>query len=141
MKTKAAPLLALLLAAPAAGAATFTVTNLTDGPAPGPAGSLRKAISDSNGTTGPNTITFTVAGVLTLSAGQLDITKPVTISVPPLSVTINASSASRIFHVGTGTTVFLYGLFLENGASATSGGCILNEGTLNISRHLIFNCS
>src|SRR5436305_12839678 len=50
---------------------TFSVTNLNDAAA----GSLRQAIIDSNGTTGPNEIDFAagLSGTITLTSGELKI--------------------------------------------------------------------
>jgi predicted outer membrane repeat protein len=137
MRTKAAMLLALLAVPASARAASFSVTNLTDGAAPGPVGSLRKAISDSNAAGGSNSISFSVVGTITLSAGQLDITASVSIVVPVFSVFITALDASRVFHVGSGATVTLFGMILEHGHSTGSGGVILNEGTLTVQRCIL----
>jgi parallel beta-helix repeat protein len=81
--------------------ATFTVTNLNDGLL-GP-GSLRQAIRDSNGTTVENDlIVFQpgLTGTITLTDGQLAVTRPVTITGPGSgALTISGNNASRIFLV------------------------------------------
>ena len=55
-----------------AEAATFTVTSLSDS---GP-GSLRDAITDANGNSGPDTIVFDVAGNISLSPTALQLNDP-----------------------------------------------------------------
>src|SRR5438309_7723141 len=93
---------ALLVCAPiAATATTKTVTNLdNDG-----AGSLRETI---NNAVANDVIVFSVTGTITLTTGEIDITKSLTISGPGAkSLTIARSSDPntpefRIFLIGSG---------------------------------------
>src|SRR5580765_4951882 len=70
----------LLFAGPVAtaAAATITVTKTGDSGA----GTLRQAISDNEASGGGNTISFSVTGTITLTSGELLITKNVTITGP-----------------------------------------------------------
>jgi CSLREA domain-containing protein len=142
MKTRPALLhriaITLLSIAAATQAMAITVTNTTDGAAPGPAGSLRKAINDA---AAGDTINFSVsvpAGI-TLTAGQLLISKNLTIVGPGArNLTISGNNASRIFEVAAGVTMDMSGLTLTGGnanlpsASVRFGGAIYNSGTLTI---------
>jgi predicted outer membrane repeat protein len=141
-----------LIAPAVSQAANFQVTNTTDGAAPGPAGSLRKAISDANANSGADTITFTgggASGTIRLTNGELQITDDVTITGPgegALSISGDADSSnsatpgdSRIFGVvPPGTTppfrqVTITGLTLTRGFAGSSpyvpGGAIVTSGT------------
>ena len=110
--------LALLLG-PSGHAAT--VTNLLDSGA----GSLRNAIAT---TPAGGTVDFTVAGTIVL-AGEIAITKNLTITGPGAkSVTINGNGA-RIFNVSGPVTVSISGLTLTGG-QAPRGGAIASNATL-----------
>ena len=90
--------LAALCAAPAAHAATFTVTSLADSGA----GSLRAAIVSANAAAGADTITFQpgLTGTITLSSGELLLSDSLAISGPGAArITIDANHASRVFHI------------------------------------------
>ena len=95
-------------------------------------GSLRDAIA----TVCPSgTITFQpgLTGTITLTTGQLEIDKNVTISGPGVSViTVSGNNASRVFHVQTGKTATISNLTIANG-KANFGGGIYNLGNLTIS--------
>ena len=69
--------LTLCLAAHAANATIYTVSNLLDD---GSAGTLRKAITDANGHVGLDDINFTVVGTITLGSALPAITSPVNIN-------------------------------------------------------------
>ena len=117
----------------------ITVTNTSDGAAPGPAGSLRKAINDA---AAGDTIEFalTPGQLIVLTAGQLLITKNVTIVGPgSRNLTISGNNASGIFEVAKDVTMHLLGVTLSSGLATTppgssenSGGAILNSGNLTI---------
>jgi len=112
---------ALVGTVPSAGAATtIVVTNTLDMGA----GSLRQALADAN--TG-DTIDLTgLSGAITLTSGQLDITKAVTITGPGASaLTISGNGASRVFSMDvslSGGTVTISGLTITDGAGVTKGG-------------------
>jgi hypothetical protein len=86
--------------------ANFSVSSLADSGA----GTLRQAILDSNGSAGPNTIDFSVAGIIQLTSGALPaITDPVTIdgtsapgfaSAPVVEIDANAF-AGLAFNTGS----------------------------------------
>src|SRR5262249_22016059 len=110
--------------------ATITVTNLSDNDP----GSLRQAILNANS---GDTIDFApglAGGTLTLTSGELDITKNITIDGfidaggTPL-ITINAGGNSRVFYIADGTqaspiSATLNALTIEGGyvANTTGGG-------------------
>ena len=131
----------LLSIAAAGQAVAITVTNTSDGAAPGPAGSLRKAINDA---AAGDTIDFAVPvpGGITLTAGQLVIAKNVTIVGPGArNLTISGNNASGIFEVAEDVTMNLSGLTLTEGLATTHagwnanvklGGAIYNLGKLTI---------
>ncbi len=120
---------------------TLTVTNNLDSGV----GSLRAEIAAA---TGKDTIVFapTLAGkTITLTSGELDITRNLTIQGPGAGkLSISGGDAGRVFEVdGAKTTVTLSGLTITHGRSysggggdfnSTSGGGILNyRGKLTVS--------
>ena len=122
-------------------AITLTVRNLNDS---GP-DSLRRAILESNATSGvDDEIVFEdgLAGKINLTSGQMFITDDVTIKGPPLDtngmprITIDAQSNSRIFTIddasGAQIAVSISGLVFTNGSSNVEGGAILNMEELSI---------
>jgi hypothetical protein len=129
----------LLSIAAAGQAVAITVTNTSDGAEPGPAGSLRKAISDA---AAGDTIDFAVPSgeFINLTAGQLLIAKNVTIVGPGArNLTITGNNASGIFEVSKDVTMKLSGLTLSGGFATTRGsfevklgGAIYNLGNLTI---------
>src|SRR5262249_3928673 len=109
----------------------ITVTNTNDG---GP-GSLRQALADAHD---GDTIDFAVTGAISLTSGELLISRNVSISglgANVLAIMREPSAASfRIFHVTPNHTVTIEGLAVVNGSISTGfGGGILNqESTLTI---------
>jgi predicted outer membrane repeat protein len=113
----------LLGAAPAAGAATYTVTTTDDA---GP-GSLREALLQASSESGADTIEITATGTVAL-AGPLDAQGPLTIEGPAASsgtFTLDGGGAARILSVSGDLTVrrlrFVDGRAPEGGA-ITMGG-------------------
>ena len=124
---------AVLGIAPAAQAADFTVTNLSDGTAPGPAGSLRKAISDANANSGADRILFdsSLTGNVGLTSGSLPITEALDVQglgADKLGIDAYVSN-TRIFYVNptvAGDPVTISGLSMSYGHTTGSGGAIVN---------------
>ncbi len=127
-------MLAVLSALPAFGG-TITVTNTNDSGA----GSLRQAIADGH-PAGGDTINFSVTGTITLTSGELLISKNLTIIVPGASsLAISGNNSYMVFNIGSGT-VAISGLTIQNGrgsagAAGDAGGGITNsqcEGRLTL---------
>ncbi|MDR1384927.1 MAG: fibronectin type III domain-containing protein, partial [Planctomycetaceae bacterium] len=70
--------------------------------------------------------------------GELAIDKNVVIDGADKNITINADKKSRVFYVAEDADVVLKNLKLTGGQTTDSGGAILNEGTLTVINHLIF---
>jgi hypothetical protein len=119
-----------------ANAATIQVINNNDSGA----GSLRQAIADA---IPGEEITFagTVTGTITLTTGELYISKNLTITGPGADIlTISGNHASCVFNISSGVTVTISGLTIANGYAAISGGGINNNGgTLIINNCTITN--
>jgi uncharacterized repeat protein (TIGR03803 family) len=110
----------------------FFVTSTSDS---GP-GSLRQAISDAN-SSGGGTILFSgVAGIITLTSGEMVLSTNLTIdaSAVPGGITINGNQAGRVFNVAGGTVV-MNALTITNAYQVYGdGGAILNSGSLTLNR-------
>ena len=108
---------------------TITVTNTADA---GP-GTLRNALSSA---ADGDTIKFSLASParITLTSGELLITKNVTINGPgAANVAVDGNAASRVFRIGSNTVVTISGLTITNGHSSDRGGGIRNDhATLTI---------
>ncbi len=117
-------------------AALQTVTNTDDS---GP-GSLRAAVAAANA---GDTIQFNVSGIITLTSGELLLTKGLTITGPGASqLAVSGGHASRIFTIGFGANVNISGLTIENGnASESGGGGIYNQGGLTLTNSTILGNS
>jgi parallel beta-helix repeat protein len=117
---------AALAAAPAANAATFTVTSLADNGA----GTLRQAIVDANGAAGADVITFQagLTGTITLTTGQLELYDSVDIQGPGESViTVSGNNASRVFYLYNSSTtidVRIADLTVTGGNQNIGGGIV-----------------
>ena len=115
--------------------AVISVTSLGDGAAnaancPGASCRLRDAIAKA---AAGDTINFSVTGTITLTNGQLDITKNLTIDGPGAAqLTISGDSTSRVFFMTSGNTVLIQDVTIANGNSSTLGGGISNNGTLTL---------
>ncbi len=124
---------AALAGAPAAQAMDFTVTTNGDGAAPGPAGSLRAAVSAANTNPGPDRVLFdsSLSGSIFLSSNGISITGPLEIEGPGADeLAVDAYyGTGRIFSIdqaAAGDPVSISGLSLVYGQSAGSGGAIFN---------------
>ena len=125
-----AVLAALLVAWPAA-AATFTVNTLGDGRGVCPATcTLRAAVNAANASTDASTITVP-AGTYTLTGGQLTISRNVSIDgAGATATTIAGGGTARIFSVSAEATLTLTGVTVSGGNATTDtanpyGGNIL----------------
>src|SRR5438477_9026867 len=139
MKTKfpflaplfSAALLVLAFVHPGEGA-DQVVTNLGD---TGLASQLRQKLNACQSGSSPGgTITFSVAGKITLDANQgplPTITTNVTIN-GGAAIEISGNDATRIFNVATGATLTLKNIMLSHASAASGdGGAIASTGTVN----------
>jgi hypothetical protein len=112
----------------------ITVTNTNDS---GP-GSLRQALADAQD---GDTINFAV-NIVTLTTAELVITKSITISASPQTVTVQRASQAqfRIFHVMPGHSVEINGLTILGGhITGDNGGGILNDNSTLTIAHCTVN--
>jgi Right handed beta helix region/Chlamydia polymorphic membrane protein (Chlamydia_PMP) repeat len=112
-------------------AATLTVTNTHDSGG----GSLRQAVA--NASPG-DTIAFslTYPATITLTTGQININKDLTINGPGESkLTISGNNAWRVMSIPGSYTVSISGLRIANGKAPPDddGGGIYNNGSLTLS--------
>ncbi|MGH8099812.1 MAG: choice-of-anchor Q domain-containing protein [Chthoniobacterales bacterium] len=105
-----------------AHSAVLIVSNANDS---GP-GSLRQALAAAND---GDTIDATgILGVITLTSGQLLVTKSVAINGAGADLlAVDGNATSRLFQVGSGKTVTISGLTIRNGHDDTTGGGIDNQ--------------
>jgi hypothetical protein len=130
----AALLAAVLLLSPsvAVRAATTAVANTNDAGA----GSLRAAIAAAG--TGDTLDLTGLSGTITLTSGELLITKDLTLTGPGAgSLTISGGGASRVFSIDSGNTVSVSGVTVTggNGVGASNtgnGGAFRSAGTLTL---------
>lgn len=124
----------------------FSVTNLQDSGA----GSLRAAIASANASSGADTITFKkgLAGTITLTTGQIEISDSLTINGPGAArLSISGNNATRIFQVDNTAQVSINDLTIRDakntvqenvGIVVTRGGAILNDGGVLTVDHVTF---
>jgi len=136
--------MALISAVPMAGTDEVTTTG-DSGP-----GSLRDTIANAGD---GDTITFAPGlGTITLSSGELLLTKNLTISGPAgAAQSISGGGVSRVFEIASGAQVTLTNLMITGGQAPASpngafaaagsaggdGGGILNQGTLTLTNSTI----
>jgi uncharacterized protein (TIGR03437 family) len=109
--------------------ASLVVTTLADSGA----GSLRAAITNANASSGGVTITFAVTGTINLLSALPVLTQSMTIAGPGASsLAIGGGGAVRVLSIGSGITVSISGVTIQNGTGPQGGG-IYNAGTLTLS--------
>jgi hypothetical protein len=120
------------------GFSSKVVTNTNDS---GP-GSLRQVIADMDG---DGTITFDLGSypaTITLTSGQLEINKDLTIIGPgDRQVTVSGNNASRVFHLSNRSTVEINSLTISAGNAGSSNGggiYIEQESTLFVNNSTFF---
>ncbi|HKH15513.1 MAG TPA: choice-of-anchor Q domain-containing protein, partial [Solirubrobacterales bacterium] len=122
---------ALLLAPSAANATDWLVENTNDS---GP-DSLRQAIGNANGNSGPDRIALFPTGTLTLASPLPTITDDVEILAAGGFI-VDGADLYRPFTINAGKTVSMSGFTVTNGlcnqACGSVGGGIYNDGTLTL---------
>ena len=120
---------------------TLTVLNSLDSGA----GSLRDTIAAASP---GDTIVFAKdVHRITLTSGELDITQNLDIEGPgPNKLTVSGKDHSRVFDISSGTTVTIARLTITDGLangntlnSPSTGGGVLNQGTLNLDNDVLSN--
>jgi hypothetical protein len=112
-----------------APANAIVVTNTNDS---GP-GSLRDALAVANDGDTINFDSSLKGQTITLTSGELNVDKDVTISGPGANnLTVDGNAQSRVFYVNPGTIVAISGLTITNGYTNDGGG-IWNDGALMLS--------
>lgn len=128
-----------VLAAVSSPAATQIVTSLADDGSPG---TLRSVLSTASA---GDTVTFNVTGTITLTQGQLEISKNLTISGPGAStLNISGNDLSRVFYVDPAISVAVSGVTISHGhlnGVEGGGGGIYNSGNLNLADVAVSNNS
>jgi hypothetical protein len=123
-------------------ASTDAVTNCSDSSTPTP-GSLRYEVANASA---GDTITFALPsscnGLITLTAGAIEIAQNLTIDGPGASAlavsgnTTNSSVGTTVLSVASGVTAAISGLTIEDGEANQGVGCqgggIYNSGTLSV---------
>jgi hypothetical protein len=132
---------AAMLAAQLAMAATLTVTNTDDS---GP-GSMRTALA--NSMDGDTINASSVSGTISLTSGELLVSKSVIILGPgpaTLAVAGNSSGHQHVFHISQGHNVAISGLTIAIGYAsgsfpANAGGGIYNDNSMLTVSNCIVN--
>jgi len=114
----------LLCFADRAHSATTIVTSLANGGA----GSLRKLMADASP---GDSIVFGITGTITLTNGELVVTKSLIIVGPGVSaLTISGNNSMRVFNVKTNVNLTLSSLTIANGVADKGGGVYNPDGEL-----------
>jgi hypothetical protein len=125
----AAVAMASLFAVGTAQAAPFSVSSTDDA---GP-GTLRQAITDANAASGPDTITITATGTITLATPLPSLTDDVEIAGPGASqLSVDANDTGAVFVVNGGVAATIRNLTATNGTIGGTGGAIFVAGTLTL---------
>ena len=129
---------AVVLFAPAADAATFTVNSLADpgdGTCDADECTLREAIEDADAAAGADVVTFQsgLTGTITLTAGDIEIDDAVSIQGPGAdTIAVSGNDNSRIFYADgvdeDEMAVTISGLTLRDG-NAFRGGAVSSRDT------------
>ena len=108
------------------------VTNTNNGGA----GSLRQALADA---VDGGTITFANSirnGIITLTSGELEVNKSVTIDGGNNNITVSGNNTTRVFNINDGTTAVLRvnisDLTITGGSTSANGGGIYNQENLTL---------
>ncbi len=122
---------------------SLTVDRLTDTPlGKGSLSSGLTTLRDALAAIGSGgTITFSpnLAGTITLTQGELDINKNVTIQgLGANQLSISGNNKVEDFNIASGANVTISGLTITEGAAANGGG-ILNNGTLTLNNDSFTN--
>ncbi len=112
-----------------ADAQSCTLAPVVDNAADAGVGSLRQAIVD---VCPGGTVAFSGDTSITLSSGQLDIDKRLTIDGGNHAVTISGNNVTRVFNVKASGVVTLSHLSIVSGKVDSSGGGIHNAGALTV---------
>jgi hypothetical protein len=119
--------LSVSLAAQVARAAAITVSTTNDSGV----GSLRQAIFDA---ISGDTINCSVIGRITLTNGELLITKDLTIIGPgAINLAVSGNYSSRVFEIGSNVTVSISGLTIAAGVASSGGGLLTSADNLIVS--------
>jgi hypothetical protein len=122
-------------------AGTITVTNTSDGAAPGPAGSLRAAVSSAGA---GDTIVFDAAlagQTITLTSGFIVVLQGLTIDGGTNRMTISGGNASSVFLVASAAGVTMNALTIRDGNDAgQGGGGLVNGGALTMNDCTVTSC-
>ncbi|MDH3431902.1 MAG: FG-GAP-like repeat-containing protein [Gammaproteobacteria bacterium] len=105
-------------------------------------GSLRDAISQLPSGTVIDFDPAASSATLVLTGGQLVVDKELTIDASslPLGLTLSGNNASRVIAVTSSGNLALNGLTISDGQLTTAGGCILNQGVLDIVDSTVTGC-
>jgi len=126
----------LALAPSGASAVTFLVDNTHDSGAD----SLRQAITDANGLSGPDRIDITATGIINLQSELPHLSSPINITGPGFGkLSIRRDSGTHpglvysVLTINAGKTVRVSGVTIANGAGTSGrGGGIDNAGALTL---------
>lgn len=96
-------------------------------------GTLRQALQNANDRAGDDTISFAVAGTITLAGGVLTVNNNGALTIEGNGITVSGNNASTVFTVNTGATARFNGMTIRDGVELNGGG-IFNQGNLTLER-------